>query len=126
MGRKSAEESPVMGDEGARVKARRERLGMNRKELAGHADVNRATLTAIEEGQGFRMESLTKIERALDGLELEMGVHVPPAESTGLVSFEIRMPGGGATVVVSGPVADADKLAESVRRMLGEPDGHGE
>lgn len=124
MARKDAEQSAVMGDEGERVKSRRERLGMTKVQLGELSGVDRTTIWAIEEGQGFRMDSLAKIHRALDQAEADEGLHsdIPAGAGDSLVTFNIQMPDGGATVTVQGPVADADKIAESVRRMLAEPD----
>lgn len=114
MARRSAEQSAVMGIEGERVKTRRERLGMTKVQLHEASGVDRATIAAIEEGKGYRADSLAKIHRALTEQEQLAGLDAPPAEagSEGLVTFEVQMPDGGATVVVKGPVADADKLAE--------------
>lgn len=121
MGRRDLAESGVMSDDGERVKSRRERLGMDKKELAEQAGVDRATLTAIEDGKGFRRSSLAKLELALASAEEELGIHVPPVSRPGeLIRFEVTLPEGGATVVVSGPVGDISELTEAVRKLTRE------
>jgi len=64
----------VPGADGERVQARRERLGLDKGRLASDAGVSRDTLAAIERGHGFRRSSLTKIERVLEGYEVESGL----------------------------------------------------
>ena len=123
MARQDTAQSGPVSDEGDNVRRRRERLGMSKGELADAAGVNRDTLAAIESGEGFRRVSLTKIERALLTAEQEAGLDAPPrseqpqAEQPQLVT--IRLPsGGGADIVVSGPVGSIDKLRETAEALL--------
>jgi transcriptional regulator with XRE-family HTH domain len=106
-----------MSDEGERVRARRERLGMGKRELADLAGVSRDTLAAIEEGQGFRRSSLTKIEQALANIEEEAGFDAPPLapQDSGprLATFDVSGE-GGFHIIVSGPIEDADVLKRQV------------
>lgn len=109
-----------MGDHGKRITERRDRLGMTVVELAKRARVHRNTLMALERGEGVRTDTLAKVERALDELELEAGFDVPPArpEEQRLVTFEVDLGEGAASVVVRGPVEDIGVLEEAVKRLL--------
>lgn len=122
MARLDKEQSGVMSDDGQRVRARRERLGMGKRELAAMAGVARDTLAAIEEGQGFRRSSLTKIERALDEAEAEAGIDAPPAKVSAdeqdLVEFRVEGVLGVQAVVVRGPVRDVREFEGSIARIL--------
>lgn len=122
MARLDKEQSLVMSDEGARVKARRERLAMGKRELAELAGVSRDTLAAIEDGQGFRRSSLTKIEKALDEVEAEAGIEAPPvdvrADEQDLVEFRVEGVLGVQAVVVRGPVRDVREFEGSIARIL--------
>jgi len=125
MAREKRADSGAVSTEGDSVRRRREHLGMHKNELADAAGVSRDTLAAIEAGEGFRRVSLTKIERALDAAEEEAGLGTPPPRHP-----EPRDPrephmvtirgtrGGDIDVVVSGPIDDIDKLAETVERLL--------
>lgn len=116
--------------EGDRVRARRERLGYDKKRLAEDAGVSRETLYAIERGDSFRASSLAKIEKVLTEAEHEAGFDAPPrqprAEETELM--EIRAEGvyGIKSIVVGGPVRDRDELVETIAKLIdrvraGEP-----
>ena len=116
MARLDRAHSGVMSNEGERLRSRRERLAMSKLELAEQAGISRDTLAAIERGEGFRRSSLTKVERVLDELEEEAGIHAPaPAESEGprLATFDVSGE-GGFHIVVSGPIEDADLLKRQV------------
>jgi transcriptional regulator with XRE-family HTH domain len=116
MTRLGSEHLADMSNEGTRVRERRERLGVDKKELATAAGVNRNTLAAIEAGESFNRTSLAKIERALDSLELEAGVNAPPPDAssgTRLATFDVSGE-GGFHIIVSGPVEDADILKRQV------------
>lgn len=129
MARLEKEHSGVMGDEGERVRIRRERLNMGKVELAESAGVSRDTLAAIEEGKGFRRSSLTKIEHALERAEEEAGIVTPPNHATtssdDLVEFRVEGIVGVAAVVVRGPVRDIEKFEGSIARILRQMQ-HGE
>lgn len=122
MARLGSEHLADMSDEGQRVKARRERLGLDKKELAAEAGVNRNTLAAIEAGDSFNRTSLAKIERALEALELEAGINTPPTRAASqdqdLVEFRIEGVLGVASVVVKGPVRDVEQFEGSIARIL--------
>lgn len=122
MARLGSEHLADMSDEGERVRARRERLGLDKKELAAEAGVNRNTLAAIESGDSFNRTSLAKIERALEALELEAGINTPPTRASGqdqdLVEFRIEGVLGVASVVVKGPVRDVEQFEGSIARIL--------
>ena len=124
MARLDKAHSGVMSDEGERVKARRERLAMGKRELAEMAGVSRDTLAAIEAGEGFRRSSLTKIEAALDAAEAEAGYEAPPvsvkAEEQDLVEFRVEGVLGVQAVVVRGPVRDVREFEGSIARILRE------
>lgn len=119
MARKKAEQSGGMDDDAARITARRERLGMTKVDLAREARVARTTLNALERGEGVQRSTLTKIERALERLEEEMGIHVPPvAEEKELVTLEVQLPDGRIVRVVTNSSADAGRVAEQVAALL--------
>lgn len=116
-----AEDSASMRTEGTQIQARRERLGISKKELAEIAGVSRDTLAAIEEGRNFRRASLVRLDNALTSLEHEAGMDAPAVESSeeGLVEFDFP-DGGGGRIVVRGPVADKDDLARMVANLIRE------
>ena len=123
MARLSREQSGDVSDDGERVKARRERLGMDKIDLAKEAGVSRDTLAAIEAGEGFRRSSLTKIEKALDRLEEEVGIDAPPPRTTEeapgrFVEFTVNGLYGAESVVLKGPVEDREALLEMVERLM--------
>jgi transcriptional regulator with XRE-family HTH domain len=112
-------QSGVMGNEGEQLRARREALGMDVAPLAKELGVNRQTLTAIENGQGYRQKTLSKILNGLDRLEAEAGITKPatrPMEA-GMIEFEVSGD-FGVKVVVRGPVSDAQALEASVTRII--------
>jgi transcriptional regulator with XRE-family HTH domain len=112
-------QSGVMGNEGEQLRARREALGMDVAPLAKELGVNRQTLTAIENGQGYRQKTLSKILNGLDRLEAEAGITKPatrPMEA-GMIEFEVSGD-FGVKVVVRGPVTDAQALEASVTRII--------
>lgn len=113
-------DSDDMSPDGERVRARRERLGMDKLHLAEQAGVSRETLAAIEKGQGFRRSSLTKIEKVLRELEQEAGLpDIPqaseasraPAPSITVVRLSI------GEVVVEGPVENLAELQATVEAL---------
>lgn len=110
-------------NEGARLRARRERIGWDVKRLATEANVHRTTLAALEAGEGTRGTTRAKVEKALTAAEEEMGLSemLPPeSRSTiqaGLIEFEITGD-FGVRVVARGPVADHAILADDVTRII--------
>lgn len=123
MTRLSKADSGLVSDIGDQVRARRERLGMDKVDLAREAGVSRDTLAAIEAGLGFRHSSLAKIYKALEDAEAEAGYDAKPlplalvAEVDDVMEF--RVEGNfGVSVVVRGPVRDAAQLEESVARLI--------
>lgn len=122
MARLGKEHLGGMSDEGRRVKQRRERLGVDKQELAKEARVNRNTLAALERGDSFNRTTLAKVERALDALELEAGIHAPPvqavADEQDLVEFRVEGVMGVRAVVVKGPVRDVREFEGSIARIL--------
>jgi len=112
-------QSGVVGNEGEQLRARRKALGMDVAPLAKELGVNRQTLSAIEEGQGYRQKTLSKILSGLDRLEAEAGIVKPatrPMEA-GMIEFEVSGD-FGVKVVVRGPVSDAQALEASVTRII--------
>lgn len=116
-----------MSTEGERVRERRERLGMDKKQLAEESGVNRNTIAAIEKGESFNRTTLAKIERTLDTLELESGIDAPPAQIAAneqdLVEFRIEGVLGVQAVVVKGPVKDVREFEGSIARILRQAQG---
>jgi DNA-binding XRE family transcriptional regulator len=122
MARLDKEHSEVMETEGNKVRERRTALGMSQEELAkeakarGHG-VNRDTVGAIEKGLGYRAASLTKINKTLDELEEEAGMHAPPLPQTDTIEFQVSGD-FGVKVVVSGPIKDADTLRRQASLLI--------
>jgi len=110
-------------EEGARVTARRVRLGWTVVRLAQEAGVHRSTVSALESGQGVQSVKRGKILSALDAGEAEAGMsEMPPEEmphtiQAGLIEFEITGD-FGVRVVARGPVADHELLAADVARII--------
>lgn len=124
MARLGREHLGDMSAEGDQVRERRERLGMEKKELAEEAGVNRNTLAAIERGESFNRTSLAKIERALSSLEQEVGLvgttaPAAAAKEPDLIEFDITGD-FGVHLVVKGPVADAEILKRQVVDIIRE------
>jgi predicted transcriptional regulator len=109
---------PVSAGRADQVRARRVRLGLSVKELALRAGVDRGTLAALEAGdERVRDRTFGAVERALDGLETEMGIE--PNHGMGGDVVEFRVSGDfGVDVVVKGPVRDMAAMEESVARLL--------
>lgn len=117
----------VSASRGEQVRARRIRLGMGVKPLAIRAGVDRGTLAALEAGDERVQEiTFTKVQRALDELEEEMGIEGPspvaipdrdPA-SPGLIRFEVKGAYGFDAIVVEGPVENVDELVASVEKIM--------
>lgn len=112
----------VVTDEGAQVRARRERLGMAIRDLATEAEVSRDTLSDMESGaKDFRQATLGKVLRALDRLEAEMGIGAPLPEQIapgGVVRYVVQGVYGAEALVVEGPVANIAELEASVNRIM--------
>lgn len=128
MNRLGREHLADMSEEGIRVRARRERLGMDKKALATEAQVNRNTLTAIEAGESFNRTTLAKIERALNRLEEEAGIDAPPPvwaapDPEKVVEFRVEGVMGVQSIVVKGPVSDIKELEGSIARILRQVQG---
>ena len=125
MARLGSEQSgPMTAEEGARLRARRERIGWDVKRLATEAGVHRTTLAALEAGEGSRGTTRAKVENALTEAEKEMGLSELPTESSalptlqaGLVEFEITGD-FGVRVVARGPVENHEILAADVARII--------
>lgn len=119
---------PDMTTDGDRVRARRERLGIDKKILAKAAGVSRDTLATIEAGAAFRRSSLTKIERALAAAEEASGLGAPPAPADDADLIEFRVDRDGR-FVARGPIASTDELTRAVATWIlqvrEEHRGHG-
>jgi transcriptional regulator with XRE-family HTH domain len=105
------------GDEeiGRAIKRRRLALGMDVKDLAEEAKVDRGRLSAWEKGEGARESSIAQVLRALDRLEAE--IVGPYDNERDIVTF--RLQGNfGVDVTLQGPVSNLDELEASVTRLL--------
>lgn len=108
--------------EGDEVRARRERAGLHKNELADLAGVSRETVAAIEAGEGFRRSSLAKIENALTAFEELHGITAPPRPTDPapaaprVVTFHLT--GSGIDVALTGPVEDLAELQATVQELL--------
>jgi len=106
-----------MGQDAERVRARMERLGITDVELSRESKVDRGTIAAIKRGQGFRRDSLTRLENALSELEHEAGLDVLSPDAARPVEFEVQIPGEpDATVIIRGPGAE-EAVARLLRRL---------
>lgn len=116
---RSAQSGDMEGD-GDRVRARRERLGMSKAELAREAGVSRTTLAAVERDEGIQRSTLTKVERALAGLEEEAGIGAPPAPDAEAreYTFELEMPDGRIARVITKGTAPPERVAEQLQAIL--------
>lgn len=105
----------LMTNEGADVKARRERLGLDRVDLAREAGVSVDTLRDFEEGvTNARGSTISKITGKLADIEAEASMS---ARGGSLMEFEVTGD-FGVRVVVKGPVTDAHALEEAVARLV--------
>lgn len=111
----------------ASVRARRERLGISRKQLAQEADVAEDTLGDGEAGRReLRPETWGKITLALDRLEAEAGLHAPRVVGSEPIAgtperptVRYRIEGNfGVSAVVEGPVENIEELEASVARLI--------
>ena len=101
---------------GARIKQRRERLGLSGRQLEKESGINRQTIADAEAGKtSVRPTTLRVIEAALDRLEEE--VSGPYDSEHGVVTF--RLKGNfGVDVTLQGPVDNLDELEASVTRLM--------
>lgn len=111
---------------GQRIRERREALGLNVADLAERTGLHRTTHYRIEEGAG-KTSTLRQVERCLDELEHEMGMDQPSVvgqvrpigdPEAGLVTFDVKGPASGFSVVLKGPVTDIEKLEATVLRLI--------
>lgn len=118
MARRELAQSGLMSEDGEKVTARRERLGLTKVDLARESGVNRDTIADIEAGKGFQALTLVKIAETLARLEDEAGyTAAEKAVQSSIVEFEVS-DGFGTRVVVRGPIADTEELERSVTRLL--------
>lgn len=119
----SKEPALSRADRGARIERRMRLMGVSRRAFAEDTGISRATVTkAIEGDEGLLERNLRRIEKALDGLEEEMGIEpedLRQASSSGPLTFQMTTP-DGMEIIVSGPVEDADKLREQVTKLIEE------
>jgi transcriptional regulator with XRE-family HTH domain len=115
-----------MSEEGRRITERRERLKLNKSELARESDVHRDTITDIEAGKGFQAATLAKLDETLTRLEVEAGIGVPTKPQSGVVRFTVEGVYGAKALVVEGSVENLAELEESVDRIMRRIGGRGE
>lgn len=115
------EESGHVPQTGKQITERREALHMTMAQLAEEAGVDPDTLSSWEhEVRRPRSTTVAAVMKALSRIEAEAGpLHVAPSRDTDPHVVTIRgTRGGDIDVVVSGPIGDIDKLAETVERLL--------
>lgn len=105
---------------GDAIKERREGLGLDRKDLATRAGIDRGQLAAIEENEvrSPRRSTIKAITDALDeadGQDAEMSG--PYDAEAGQVTFRLRG-SFGVDVTVQGPVANLPELRETVAGLI--------
>ncbi len=117
MARTDAGNSPFMGKDAERLRARMDRLGISDVELSRESGVDRGTISAIKRGQGFRRSTLARIENKLEELEHEAGLDAPPPDEEQVIEIQMQLPGeASATIVVRGPDAE-ERVANLLRRL---------
>jgi transcriptional regulator with XRE-family HTH domain len=106
----------ISDEDRARIRARRERLGMSLRDLEKESGVNRATIASVETGdKNVRSASVKAITAALDRIEGE--ISGPYDSDPRTVTF--RLQGNfGVDVTLQGPVDNLDELEASVTRLL--------
>lgn len=120
MSRRDLAQSGLMSDEGSRITERRERLKLNKVELAKESGVHRDTITDIEAGKGFQAATMAKLDEALTRLEQEAGIGAPTG---GVVRYSVKGVYGAEALVVEGPVANIAELEASVDRIMSRIQG---
>jgi transcriptional regulator with XRE-family HTH domain len=107
----------ISDEDRAKIRARRERLGMSLRELEKESGINRATIASIESGdRNVRSASVRAITAALDRIEGEIRGPYDD-DDKGVVTF--RLQGNfGVDVTLAGPVSNLDELEASVTRLL--------
>lgn len=120
----SAEVAPNWPVVGTDFLARRDRLNLTQEQLAEEADLNRDTISAVENGKGSA-HSRRKVAEALTRLEEEGGTLPPiapapePESSQEPHMIEFEVSGDfGVRVVVKGPIENAADLEASVARLI--------
>jgi transcriptional regulator with XRE-family HTH domain len=122
--RAAATVGPVMSIRGDQYRARRTAIGMSVSALAKLAGVDRGSLTALEEGRHVRDTTVGQIEKALSGLEHELGMDEPsvvePVSSPepGFIRFKVEGVYGAKALIVEGPVDNMAELEEMVDRVM--------
>lgn len=116
-------------DLGARIVERRTTLGLTVSALAKLAGVDRGVVSRIEDGGNARLDRIRAIEMALDAEERRQGDDVRSVVARpevtpvgdpeqGLVTFDVKGPASGFSVVLKGPVENIDRLEEAVLRLI--------
>lgn len=120
MARTKAEQSGDMEGDAERIRARRERLGISKAELAREAKVSRTTMNAMEAGEGFQRSTLTKVERALARFEREAGFEPPPqpAADEDVKVVEVELPDGRKARVTVKVSADPAEVTAQLAAIL--------
>lgn len=102
----------ITDDQRARVKARRERLGMSQRDLEKESGVNRATIAAVETGdRNVRAASVQVISATLDRIEQEIS---GPYDAPEQVTNVIELPDGTRVTFVGSP----ENVVEAATRFL--------
>lgn len=100
---------------GARIRARRLRMGIGDREFAELSGMSRTTLKKVEnDDPSARETSYAIAENALDAKAEEMG---HSQDDTGLVRYEVNIDGVTA-IVVQGPVESIEEIEASVARIM--------
>lgn len=121
-------ELPDMGDEGQKVRQRRERLGLTQAQLGEEAGgegtpIHRNTIRAIEDGLSGNRAKLAAVLRALDDLEREAGIDASAGDEPDRPrNVVITLGEGRGRVVVEGAIEDLVELEAAAERLfrLGE------
>lgn len=114
----------------ARVRPRRQRIGMNITDLAKEAGVSRDTLSDLEAGtKRPHPETVDKVLAALDRIEQEVGLDddslpgVRPIGDPADDLYEVAIEDGTRRVVVKGRPKDAQErqeIADTAARLMRE------
>lgn len=121
MARNELAQSGGMSEEGQRITERRERLKLNKSELARESGVHRDTIADIESGKGFQAATLAKLDETLTALEVEAfgnpDAGKPSAAGLSMIEIEVRDVGGKVRYVVRGHVDNAEQAERSAARL---------
>lgn len=114
---------------GAELRARRDAIGISRRDLADRAGVGRGSIEKIEAGETLRghYAIVGAIDKALSDLEHEMGmdlpsqvetIKAPTATEPGVVRVRVEGVYGAKSLIVEAPPENVAELEAMVDRIM--------